>query len=76
MIRNIKIHNILDIIEIFKSKKPDKIIHKIIFLKNLFKCFFMIFKVWWVQENQGATFLVVSPKDEFTCNVVFLQLKY
>jgi len=24
------------------------------------------FKVWWVQENQDVTFLMVPPKDAFT----------
>jgi len=24
------------------------------------------FKVWWVQENQDVTFLMVPPKDTFT----------
>jgi hypothetical protein len=32
----------------------------------LFKCFLWIFKVQWVQENQGVRFLMVPPKDVFT----------
>jgi hypothetical protein len=50
MIRNIKIYNILDIIEISKYVE-------------LYIYIFMIFKVQWVQENQGVTFLVIPPKD-------------
>jgi hypothetical protein len=38
-----------------------------IFLKKLwkgsFKCLLRFFKVLWVHENQGVTFLVVPPKD-------------
>jgi hypothetical protein len=30
--------------------------------KYLFKCFLWFFKVWWDQENQGVTFLLVPPK--------------
>jgi len=33
MIRNIKIHNIFDIIEISKSMEPNKCIHKKIYMK-------------------------------------------
>jgi hypothetical protein len=33
MIRNIKIHNILGIIEISKSMEPNKTIHKLFYMK-------------------------------------------
>jgi hypothetical protein len=63
MIRNIKIHNILDISEISKSMEPNNV-------KNLwtylFKCFLWFLKVWWVQENQGVMTIVVAPKDAST----------
>jgi len=32
--------------------------------KCSFKCFLRFFKVWWVQENQDVTFLVVPPTDK------------
>jgi hypothetical protein len=44
MIRNIKIHNILDIIEISKSMEPNKCIQKIFFMKMFIKMFLMIFQ--------------------------------
>jgi len=59
MIRKIKIHNIFSTIEISKSMKLNKCMQK----KNLWKCSFKCF-LWWVQENQGVTFLVVPPKDK------------
>jgi hypothetical protein len=31
--------------------------------KCSFTCFLWFFKIKWVQENQGVTFLVVPPKD-------------
>ncbi len=31
----------------------------------IYICFVWFFKVWWVQENQGVTFLVVPLKDAF-----------
>ncbi len=49
MIMNIKIHNVIGI---SKSMEHNK-------WKKLFKCFLWFFKVWWVQGNQGVTFLVV-----------------
>jgi hypothetical protein len=64
MIKNIKMHNILDIIEISKSMEPNKCIQIMFLWKCSFKCFLWFFKVWWVQENQGVTFLMVSPKDK------------
>jgi hypothetical protein len=33
--------------------------------KYVFKCFLWCFKIRWVQENQGVTFLVVSPNNVF-----------
>jgi hypothetical protein len=66
MIRNIKIHNILDIVEISKSMEPNKCIQKKFVWKCWFKCFLQFFKVLWVQENQGVTFLVIPPKDKTT----------
>jgi hypothetical protein len=39
MIRNIKIHNICNIIEISKSMEPNKCIHNNFLQKCLFKCF-------------------------------------
>jgi hypothetical protein len=62
MIKNIKIHNILDMIENSKFIEPNKYIHSKIII-YLLKCFLWFFKVQWVQENQGVTFLVVPPKD-------------
>jgi hypothetical protein len=45
MIRNIKIHNILDIIDVSKSMEPNKCIQ--IFFNEMFIWVFpMIFKVW------------------------------
>jgi hypothetical protein len=44
MIRNIKIHNILDIIGISKSMEPNKCTHLKKLWKKIFKCFFMIFQ--------------------------------
>jgi hypothetical protein len=63
MIKNIKIHNIFDIIGVSKSIEPNKCIHKNNFMEMFFKCFLWFFKVQWVQENQGVTFLMVPPKD-------------
>jgi hypothetical protein len=65
MIRNIKIHNILDIIEISKYMEPNKIM-QIFLWKCSFKCFLWFFKVQWVQENQGVTILVVPPNDKIS----------
>jgi hypothetical protein len=65
MIKDIKIHNILDIIKISKSMEPNKCIAKQLW-KCSVKCFLWFFKVQWVQENQGVIFLVVPPKDGFT----------
>ncbi len=62
MITNIKIHNILNIIEVSKSTELNKCTKKNLW-KCSFTCFIWFFKVRWVQENQGVTFLVVSPKD-------------
>jgi hypothetical protein len=42
--------------------EPNKCIIKKLW-KCLFKCFLWFFKVQWVEENQGVTFLVVPPKD-------------
>jgi hypothetical protein len=66
MIMNIKIHNIFILLK-FKNlwNLINVLINKKIW-KYLFKCFLWIFKVQWVQENQGVTFLMVSPKDVFT----------
>jgi hypothetical protein len=70
MTRNIKIHNILDIIQISKFVKLNKCIHEKKW-QHLFKCFLWFFKVWWIQENQGVMFLVVPLKDEFTLKLMF-----
>jgi len=63
MVKNIKIHNNLDIIEISKSIELNKCTHK----KNSEKIYLNVsydfLKFWWVQENQGVTFLMVPPKD-------------
>jgi hypothetical protein len=68
MIMNIKIQNILDIIEISKSMEPNKCIQNLFLWKCLFKFILSFFKVWWVQENQGVMFLVVLPKDGLAHN--------
>jgi hypothetical protein len=67
MIRNIKIHNIFDIIGISKFMELNKYIQKNLW-KYSFKCFLWFFKVQWVQKNQGVTFLMVSPKDKIACD--------
>jgi hypothetical protein len=66
MIRNMKIHNIFNIIEISKSMEPNKCIPNFCSWKCSFKCFLWFFKIRWVQKNQGVTFLVVPPKDKIT----------
>jgi hypothetical protein len=40
--------------------------------KYLFKCFLWFFKLQWIQENQGVTFLMVSSKDGL---VILVPLK-
>jgi hypothetical protein len=59
MIKNIKLHNILNIIKISKSMESNKCIQIYFLWKYSFKCFLRVFKVWWVQENQIVMFLVV-----------------
>ncbi len=44
MIKNVRIHNILDIIEISKSMEPNKCIPKNIYEIFHFKCFFINFQ--------------------------------
>jgi hypothetical protein len=44
MIKNIKIHKILHIIEILKAMKPNKCIHERKIMKIFLKVFFMIFQ--------------------------------
>jgi hypothetical protein len=63
MIRNIKIYNILNIIQVSKSIEPNKFSPQKNLWKCSFTCFLWFFKVWWVQENQGGTFLIIQPKD-------------
>jgi hypothetical protein len=43
--------------------------------KKLFKCFLWFFKVQWVQENQGVTFLVVHLRTllPFTLSYTFAK---
>jgi hypothetical protein len=77
MIRNIKIHNIHNIIEISKFMEPNKCTHKKNLWKNLFKCFLWFFKVWWVQKIKVWRFLVVPPKEILTLpiiNLISIQL--
>jgi hypothetical protein len=67
IIRNIKIHNIFNIIEISKSMERNKCTHlKKILWKYLFKCFLWFFKVRWVYEIKVWWFLVVPPKETLT----------
>ncbi len=64
MIRNIKIHDIIDIIEISKSMEPNKCIQK----KNYENVHLSVFYDF--SENQNVTFLVVPPKDRIALVVV------
>ncbi len=65
MIRYIKTHNIFYIIEISKSKDLNVLIKKN--YENIYLSVpYDFFKIWWVQENQDVTFLMVPPKDAFT----------
>jgi hypothetical protein len=67
MIENIKIQNILDIVEIKKSMEPNKcILIKNKLWKYLFKCFLWLLKVQWVYK-------MVPPKDGFAF-VLFLSI--
>jgi hypothetical protein len=75
MIKNIKIHNILDIIEISKlwnlinvfKKKFNENVHLSVFL--------IFFKIQWVQENKGMMFLMVPPKDKIAL-ILFLGFRF
>jgi hypothetical protein len=69
MIKNIKIHNILDIIKISKSMELNKCIPKKLW-KCSIKCFLCFFKIRWVQENQSVTFLVIPPNDGFALQLM------
>jgi hypothetical protein len=52
----LKIQNLWNLINLLIKKIYENI---------LFMCLLWFFKVQWVKENQGVTFLVVSPKDAF-----------
>jgi len=73
MIRNIKIHNILILMGFQNIWSLINLFIKKYLWKCLFKYFLWFFKVWWVQENQSVTFLVVPPKDMLAFRVGVLK---
>jgi hypothetical protein len=62
MIKNIKIYNILHIIEISKSMKYNKCIHKNNYDNVHLSVSYDFSKFDGSKKYQGVTFLVVSPK--------------
>ncbi len=68
MIKKIKLKNILNIIEFQNLWNLINVFIK----KYLWKYFLWFFKVWWVQENQGVMFLVISLKDGLAQNLFIL----
>jgi hypothetical protein len=73
MIKNIKLHNFFilltfqnlwNLIDVFQKN-----------YENVqFKCFLWFFKVRWVHENQGLTFLMV-PLHEWVCPTIIFMSK-
>jgi hypothetical protein len=65
MIRNIKIKNIFNIIDISKYMEPNKCI-QIFLMKMFIEVFPMIFQSSMGPGNQSVMILVIPPKDKTT----------
>jgi len=63
MIRNIKIHNIFDTIEISKYMEPNKCTHKFVYKKVYLSVSYDFSKFNGYMRIKGVTLLVVPPKD-------------